>query len=116
MDKPKIGTVQSGQEAESPVQGLPAGQAEGQKTDAEVTKRRRPCYDRDHTWLAWYEDEETETYHRPAKIRDKWNCLSVEQRKAISPGAFNRIAEKRRGVDLVKKAIENALHERGSAK
>jgi hypothetical protein len=32
-------------------------------------RSRRPCYDRDHTWLRWLEEEGM----RPAAIRDRWN-------------------------------------------
>jgi len=43
--------------------------------------RRKPrkMYDRDHQFLKWYNDESLETYHSPAKIRDRWNQLHPKE-------------------------------------
>ena len=41
--------------------------------------------------------------------------MSLEERKRISPQAFNKIDGKRNGLDVVKKAIEKAQEECVSA-
>lgn len=64
-------------------------------------KRRRPTYERDHLWLSWYEVEGSDTFHSPAKIRDRWNREHPDE--AIAGGA--------QGRDLVKKGILLAQRE-----
>ncbi len=61
-------------------------------------------YARDHLWLEWYEDENAETYHKPAKIRDRWNKENPTQ----------RIDFGNNGRELVKKSIAKAKRERGN--
>lgn len=66
--------------------------------------KRRRCYDRDHTFLRWYEAEGDTTFHSPAAIRDKWNREHSEEEQ-ISGGAH--------GLDSVEKAIKRAKRETG---
>jgi len=54
---------------------------------------RRPCYDRDHTWLRWSNEGMT-----PAKIRDRWNREHPEA--TIGAGESGR--------DVVKKGLDAA--------
>lgn len=77
--------------------------------------KQRPCFTRDRTWLEWYDDQNGETYHSPANIRDKWNGMSQKERIRISINASNKIGEKRIGQEVVKKAIEKAQKELASA-
>jgi hypothetical protein len=34
-------------------------------------KGQRRCYERDHCWLNWYEDKSTDTFHSPARSRQR---------------------------------------------
>jgi hypothetical protein len=45
------------------------------ETDAGPHENRRRCYDRDHTWLKWYESG-----MGPAAIRDKWNAEHLDEK------------------------------------
>ena len=74
--------------------------------------KQRPCGRRDTAWLEWYNDKNAETYHSPANIRDKWNSMTDEERKRISPTSFNKIGKSR---DVVKKAIQKAQRCNASA-
>jgi hypothetical protein len=91
-------------------------QPEDEDREGLSDRRKRPCFDRDHAWLAWYDDNHAETYHSPANIRDKWNRMGTEERKRIAPKAHQKIAEKEQGMDLVKKGIAKARQERNAAK
>lgn len=71
---------------------------------------KRPAYHRDHTWLSWYlKDRLT-----PAKIRDRWNSLSDDERISICYTASNKIGSSEDGRDVVKKAIDRARKELGN--
>lgn len=48
---------------------------------------KRPAYARDHLFLTWYEADGAETYHSQAKIRDKWNKMSLEEQRDIYPAS-----------------------------
>jgi hypothetical protein len=63
-------------------------------------KITRPMAERDGLWLAWYEDSNAETYHSPAKIRDRWN-RDNPRRKVSS-------------ADVVKKGLDAARRDRES--
>lgn len=67
------------------------------------SKDRRPCYDRDHTFLEWFNDYGTTTYHSCAKIRDHWNQQFPQD--SIGDGDHGR--------EIVKKGIQAALRDRG---
>jgi hypothetical protein len=58
--------------------------------------RLRPCFERDRQLLEWYEDERMDTFHSPAKIRDRWKEQDDEE---IT-------------IDVIKKAIAKARKER----
>jgi hypothetical protein len=77
---------------------------------------RRPAYYRDHYWLDRQlnagSDEEGKPRLRPAEIRDLWNAMPEVERKSISPGCFNKIGQKRTGMDTVRKHIKMAREER----
>jgi hypothetical protein len=62
----------------------------------------RPCYDRDHTWLRWKEEEGM----RPAGIRDLWNRDHPED--PVASGESGRL--------VVKEGIRKAEAEQGKAK
>lgn len=53
---------------------------------------KRPAYERDHLFLEWYEAETEKTYHSHAKIRDKWNEMSKEERREIAPKAGGTVS------------------------
>jgi hypothetical protein len=59
---------------------------------------RRPCYDRDHTWRRWADDEGL----KPAGIRDRWNRENPEA--MISKGQA--------GCDVVKKRLAAARRDK----
>ena len=40
---------------------------------------------RNDKFLEWYEAVDTETYHKPAKIRRKWNDMPLKDRQAVCP-------------------------------
>lgn len=64
--------------------------------------KRRPCYDRDHLWLMWREDEKM----GPAAIRDRWN-------REFARYGGQGIATGRPGRDVVKEGLRKAKAERG---
>jgi hypothetical protein len=57
-----------------------------------------PTADRNETFLAWYEDQGSETHRSPARIRDRWNSEHPKLRVASR--------------DVVKKAIAAARKRR----
>ena len=61
--------------------------AGGVKTDGDDEDKSRPAYKRDHRWLEWHEKDGL----GPAKIRDKWDRLSDDQRKQICSTASGKI-------------------------
>lgn len=82
----------------------------GSVPDGEPT---RPAFSRDRLWLRWHEEENL----GPAKIRDKWDSLPDERRRAYCPDWPARVggettAEKKRGYETVKKALRRARKER----
>jgi hypothetical protein len=64
---------------------------------------KRPAYERDHLWLGWNEEGMT-----PAAIRDRWNTMSDEERRAVSPRKWHRI-ESAGGLEGQRDLIEKAL-------
>jgi hypothetical protein len=66
-------------------------------------KPRRPCYDRDHLWLRWHEEEGM----NPAAIRDRWN-------REYQQHGGERIAAKKRGLFVVIEGLKKAKEERGN--
>lgn len=71
---------------------------------------RRPAYERDHLWLDWNINEGL----KPAPIRDRWDGMSDESRKAACRQAWEKIGDggKEAGRDVVKKALKKAEEER----
>jgi hypothetical protein len=63
-------------------------------------RRRYRHYERDHLWLDWANQGMT-----PAQIRDRWN-------REYRQYGGRPIGEKRRGYDVVKKALKKAQEER----
>jgi hypothetical protein len=53
--------------------------------------RKRPCYDRDHAFLKWYEADDDSTHHSHAGIRDKWNALSKQERAQICSTCVSQV-------------------------
>ena len=47
---------------------------------------------RDAKFLEWWETEGSPTYHSPARIRDRWQALTTEERKAICPKRYAKIS------------------------
>ena len=72
--------------------------------------KKRPAYERDHLWLKWNEDESL----TPAKIRDRWDDMTDEDRKATCPGACDRVSDgsKKAGREVVVKGIKKARGEK----
>lgn len=70
----------------------------GEVLGFQKVEEKRPCFDRDHEWLRLYELAGSETYHRPAKIRDLNNAGTPEGEWV--------------DVDTVKKGIRKARKER----
>jgi len=70
---------------------------------------KRPAYERDHLWLKWNKEEGL----TPARIRDRWNGMSDDERRAASPRKWSRVesdsAEGQR--DLIEKALRTARSE-----
>ena len=66
--------------------------------------QRRPCYERDRLWLQWKAEREW----GPAKVRDEWNRMTQEERKACCPACANAIGKGEDGRDVVKKALLRA--------
>jgi hypothetical protein len=58
-------------------------------------------------FLEWYEAETEETYHSHAKIRDKWNETSKEERRKTAPQADGKVSR-----SVVITAIKKARRER----
>jgi hypothetical protein len=80
----------------------------GRTTKSQFSRRR--AYERDHLWSQWNTQEQM----TPATIRDRWNQLTDEERRDVSPRAWKRIeseAGKEGSRDVVKKAIQLAKRE-----
>ncbi|MFH1919784.1 MAG: hypothetical protein ABIP48_07875 [Planctomycetota bacterium] len=58
---------------------------------------------RNAKFLEWYEAINSDTYHKPAKIRDRWNGMKPEERAAICLRAQGRVT-----VDTVVTGIKRA--------
>jgi len=67
------------------------------------TRGQRPCYERDHTFLAWYNEVDASTYHSYARIRDRWNREHPK----------DPIGDGQHGRDLVKKGLKAAERDGG---
>jgi len=74
---------------------------------------RRPCYDRDHLFLQWYETEDADTYHSHAGIRDRWNKMPKEERTEICPQNPNRV-NRDVAISAVKAAKRDAAERRAT--
>jgi len=68
---------------------------------------KRPAYDRDHLWLDWKREDGLS----PAKIRDRWNAKSKQEREGAAPCLPNAIGKGEDGRDVVKKALQRARNE-----
>ncbi len=81
-------------------------------TSNEMYDKLRPAYMRDHLWRDWKMDDDL----GPAAIRDRWDSMSDDDRKACCPKCWEKIGEgsKDAGRDVVKKALKKAEQERGS--
>jgi len=66
-------------------------------------KKPRPALGRDTLWLKW----KTEERLTPAKIRDRWDRMSDEQRKRACPTCWKRVGESdpNLGREVVKMAL-----------
>lgn len=74
-------------------------------------RRRRPAYKRDHLWLKWQQEDGL----TPAGIRDMWNAMTDDQRRAVCAGAWQRVEStggKEGERDIIKKGIQQATRER----
>ncbi len=72
---------------------------------------RRPAYERDHCWLSWKLNQGM----GPARIRDRWNAMSEEDRCAICSEAPDKIGWSEDGREVVKKGLRKAILEAGAA-
>jgi hypothetical protein len=61
---------------------------------------------RNAKFLEWYDAIDTDTYHRPAKIRNKWRSMKPEEREAICPDkpGIVSVAAVRKGIERARKA------------
>jgi hypothetical protein len=68
--------------------------------------RGRRCYGRDHRFLRWKKEEDL----KPAAIRDRWNSMSDDERKAICPEGYRRIGggSNKKGRTVVVTALKKA--------
>ncbi len=71
----------------------------------------RPCYERDHLFLKWYETDGALTYRSNAKIRDKWNGMTKQDRGVHCSRNTNNVS-----IEAVITAIKSAKKERGKNK
>jgi hypothetical protein len=78
---------------------IEAGMAKLSEAPDEKPSRRR-TQERDHLFLAWFEDKTSNTYKSHSAIRSKWN--EAHPREVVT-------------VDVVKKAIKKARKERQSS-
>lgn len=87
----------------SPVQSSsPIGESSG---DA---GKKRPAFQRDHLWLKWSTEGLT-----PAKIRNRWNDMSEQERKKCCARTHGKIeGDSKQTLDRIKKALSLALQER----
>ena len=79
----------------------------------EEQPRRRPAYDRDHLWLDW----RLQGKMAPAAIRDRWDGMSDDERKAMCPCAWQSIGgddakTKRSGRAVVVNGLKKARKEK----
>ncbi|HEX4145159.1 MAG TPA: hypothetical protein VHY91_16755 [Pirellulales bacterium] len=65
-------------------------------------RRRRPMYDRDHTFLEWYEMEGSETYHSHVGIQKKWNAQNRQHitREVVITGVKTAMRERSQAKNL----------------
>ena len=63
---------------------------------------------RNAKFLEWYGTCGSDTYHSHAKIRDKWNGLSLQEREKICPGGPQMIKRGEQGRQTVIKATGRA--------
>lgn len=75
-----------------------------QSDELDDEAKRRPCFKRDQLWLTWKQEEGL----TPAKIRDRWNGMSGEQRRAIAFSCCNDVGDGKNGRDVVKKGLAAA--------
>jgi hypothetical protein len=92
-----------------------AGQLEVEREDRPVARKRR-CYDRDYLWLKWYETEGQDTYHSPAKIRDRWNTMSESDRQSQSPRCSHTIGKDKSGRQVVERGLKQARQDQKEAR
>ena len=78
--------------------------------DRRHKRKERPTYLRNHAWLGWAESEDL----GPARIRDRWNNMTQEERSGICPRAPGRIGKGEPGRDVVKKGLANARQEKSA--
>ena len=70
----------------------------------------RPAHERDHLWLRWREEDGL----TPAKIRDRWDSMTDEDREAVCPDACERVgdASMKAGREVVVKGLKKARGEK----
>lgn len=85
----------------------PECKAGQQSADAANEENSRPAYARDHLWLQWSDGGLT-----PAEIRDRWNAMRDEERKALVKKLWSKIKVKEQGREVVEKALDRARKER----
>jgi hypothetical protein len=88
------------------------GEVETTASPTPAEEPQRPAFMRDHFWLRLHTKEK----RGPASIRDFWDGLSDEQRKAICPRACGRVGgndpnTRRAGRETVKRGLRQARSE-----
>lgn len=90
-------------------QHMPEADGEGaSEDDAKPKKKPRPARARDHEWPRWSEEDYPDKKNVNGKTRDRWNELTNDERKAISPTAWQRLSTGKKGWSIVAKGIEAA--------
>lgn len=75
----------------------------------EKTTWRRPGLERDRLFLQWELEMSADESRINVAIRDRWNELPENERRAIAPGCYGRV-----GRETVKKARKNAMQNKMS--
>ena len=74
----------------------------------QLTTEGKGAAPRNDQFLEWYEAKGADTYRSHAKIRDKWNALSWQERETICPDKPQKLEEGKKGRQVVIKGIQRA--------
>lgn len=89
----------------------PPGRSDEAQSEAPADGTAKGVAARNAIFLKWYESKDSRTYRSHAKIRDKWNELTREQRVAICPAADNKVSR-----EVVIQSVNRAKKKRNEAR